>query len=139
VTLTILIIALTNNPTNARVFERADGLLAVSALLRESETTKVVKQAVLEFLYFYLLPEESEQQLLHVTDTMKKVRVSGSDKSSAGSRVSSSGDTSVTELDERCAIRTVREKRTMLGKYLSSVSGLSTEFQAMSIFEGAVD
>jgi hypothetical protein len=129
-------VALMNNPSNARVFERADGLLAASALLREPETTSAVKKTVLELLYFYLLPEE-QVPTPYSTGTTKRIRSSGSsNKSTIGSK--GSGDTSLAELDERSLVRTVRDKQKMLGKYLNNVAGLQQEFRSMDIFEGAV-
>jgi hypothetical protein len=56
-TLLVLVTALLDTPSNARVFERVDGLLAVTALFKEFETPRTVKLKVLEFLYFYLMDE----------------------------------------------------------------------------------
>ena len=98
---------------------------------------------MLEFLYFYLLPEEHSQDWHTDTNTMKKIHKpgsGGSDKSSsAGSKGSEWADASISELNERSVLRTVKEKQKMLGKYLSNVAGLKQEFKAMKVFEGAVE
>jgi Cell division control protein 14, SIN component len=132
---------LTDNPTNARVFERADGLLAASALLREAETTRAVKQTVLEFLYFYLLPEEHSEDWHNPPDTMRRIGRSGSGSSNGSSNSSKGsewGDISVSELNERSVLRTVKEKQKMLSKYLSNVGSLKQDFKTMKVFEGVV-
>lgn len=126
------------NPVNSRIFERADGLLAISVLLREPETTELVKNTVLEFLYLYLLPEEPEHRSQEDTGTTRIVR-SGLDKSTANSKSStgsrgSAEDTSISELDERIGLRSVKEKQHMLGKYFNNVNGLSQEFELMNVF-----
>ncbi|KAI9835049.1 MAG: hypothetical protein M1819_002601 [Sarea resinae] len=57
-TLLTLVSALLDTPANARTFESLDGLLTVTSLLKQrAETTREVKRKVLEFLYFYLMPE----------------------------------------------------------------------------------
>jgi hypothetical protein len=125
-TLVVLLIALLHNTPNTRVFESVDGLLAVSALLQDSETTPTVRTKVLEFLYLYLLPESSSAGT-YETDTMKKV------PSSVGG---SSGDFNMTEVDEFHEIRTRREKERLLGRYFNDVEGLVKEVRAKRVFEG---
>ena len=96
----------------------------------------------MEFLYFYLLPEEHSQDWNSGTNTMRKIRESGSGGSDRGSAAGSKGsewvDASISELNERSVLRTVKEKQKMLAKYLSNVGGLKQEFKAMKVFEGAV-
>jgi hypothetical protein len=75
-----------DNPTNTRIFEQADGLLAVSALYRETETTKAVKKSVMEFIYFYLLPEDTYDEWDGNTGTAKRIKGSGSGKSNDSAR-----------------------------------------------------
>jgi hypothetical protein len=150
-TLSTLILALVDNPTNARVFESVDGLLAVSALLRDSETSRSVKKSALELLYFYLLPEEMKPSIsqpgshgCYATDTVRLV--SGGEKyrkdngskgsnSSTGS-ASGSGDwTEISELNDQSIQRSQKEKQKMVAKYLDSAESLRTEFQSNGIFE----
>jgi hypothetical protein len=55
--LLVLVTALLATPQNTRTFEHMDGLLTVTSLFKDEETTKNVKVKLLEFLYFYLMPE----------------------------------------------------------------------------------
>jgi hypothetical protein len=50
-------VALIDTPTNTRTFEALDGLLAVTSLFRDRDTSRDVKVKLIEFLYFYLMPE----------------------------------------------------------------------------------
>ncbi|OIW23686.1 putative cell division control protein [Coniochaeta ligniaria NRRL 30616] len=56
-TLLTLVVALIDTPTNTRTFEALDGLLAVTSLFRDRDTSRDVKVKLIEFLYFYLMPE----------------------------------------------------------------------------------
>ncbi|KAF2665160.1 cell division control protein [Microthyrium microscopicum] len=128
-TLIVLVIALLDNPQNVRVFEAADGLLAVSALLQDPDTTRMVRSKVLEFLYFYLLPERDISPAgSYSTDTARKIPTTGS---------GSSADLSLTDFDERCILRTGREKQRLLGRHIESIGELMAEFEESRIFEGA--
>ena len=96
---------------------------------------------MLEFLYFYLLPEEHNEEWHsgRSTDTMRKIRGdSGRSGKSSEGKSSSWGDMTGGELDERNSLRTVREKQKMLGKYLSNAGGLAQEFKIVGVFETAV-
>lgn len=50
-------VALIDAPANTRTFETLDGLLAVTSLFRDRDTARDVKVKLIEFLYFYLMPE----------------------------------------------------------------------------------
>ena len=56
-TLLTLVVALIDTPANTRTFEALDGLLAVTSLFRDRDTSRDVKVKLIEFLYFYLMPE----------------------------------------------------------------------------------
>lgn len=56
-TLLTLVVALIDTPANTRTFEALDGLLAVTSLFRDRDTSREVKVKLIEFLYFYLMPE----------------------------------------------------------------------------------
>lgn len=49
--------ALLDAPANTRTFEALDGLLTVTSLFKSRTTAREVKLKLVEFLYFYLLPE----------------------------------------------------------------------------------
>ncbi|KAI5308605.1 hypothetical protein KEM55_005303, partial [Ascosphaera atra] len=56
-TVLTLVTALLGNPANTRTFEELDGLLTVTSLFKSRYTSKEVKLKIVEFLYFYLMPE----------------------------------------------------------------------------------
>ncbi|OJJ49931.1 hypothetical protein ASPZODRAFT_128509 [Penicilliopsis zonata CBS 506.65] len=56
-TLLVLVTALLDNPANTRTFEALDGLLTVTSLFKQRATSREVKLKLVEFLYFYLMPE----------------------------------------------------------------------------------
>jgi hypothetical protein len=51
------VVALLDTPQNMRVFEQLDGLLTITSLFKNGETSREVKFRLTEFLYFYLTPE----------------------------------------------------------------------------------
>lgn len=56
-TLLLLVVALVDCPRNTRTFEKLDGLLTVTTLFRNPDTSRDVKLKLVEFVYFYLMPE----------------------------------------------------------------------------------
>lgn len=56
-TITTLVVALLDTPLNTRTFENLEGLLAVTSAFKSRETTRDVRAKLVEFLYFYLMPE----------------------------------------------------------------------------------
>lgn len=55
-----IVAALVDRPANLRTFEDSRGLKSVSELFLRPQTSHKVKVKVLEFLYFYLIPEQSQ-------------------------------------------------------------------------------
>jgi Cell division control protein 14, SIN component len=137
-----LIIALTDNPVNARVFESVDGLLAVSSLLRDPDTSRTVKKAIYEFLYFYLLSEEpkfpSPGTARYQTGTVLRVggqrpRTTSTDSNSTTGSIEWSD---VSELDGHSLTKAPAEKQKLLAKYLDSADELANVFMMEQIFAG---
>ncbi|WVQ95880.1 hypothetical protein IAU59_002979 [Kwoniella sp. CBS 9459] len=56
----LLFCVLVDSPRNARTFEKLSGLEAVVRVLKGTGVTKEVRMKCIEFLYFYLLPEQNE-------------------------------------------------------------------------------
>jgi hypothetical protein len=56
-TIITLVVALLDTPQNMRVFEQLDGLLTITSLFKNGDTSREVKFRLTEFLYFYLTPE----------------------------------------------------------------------------------
>src|SRR5271167_508194 len=56
-TLLLLVSTLLSCPANTRTFESLDGLLVVTSLFKSRSTSREIKLKLVEFLYFYLMPE----------------------------------------------------------------------------------
>jgi hypothetical protein len=69
------VVALIDTPTNTRTFESLDGLLATTSLFRNRDTTREVKLKLMEFLYFYLMPETPS--IAKVTGGMSPSKLAG--------------------------------------------------------------
>ncbi|KAK9473140.1 cell division protein Cdc14 [Dipodascopsis tothii] len=100
-TINCLVCALVEEWDNVRTFEALDGLASVCSLFKRKDTEKDVKLKILEFLFFYLVPEPPRPP-----------------------------EGSVRSLSSvRARRRTTEEKQKMLGKYLSNVESIVHELQ----------
>jgi hypothetical protein len=61
--------SLLDTPQNTRTFESVDGLLVVTSLWKAKTTTREIKQKLIEFLYFYLMPETKASTSSSATNT----------------------------------------------------------------------
>jgi len=120
-----LVTSLLDQPQNARTFETIDGLLVVTSLFKARGTSREVKLKLVEFLYFYLMPETPAPKL--------SVSTSASNTAILGGR----GKEVIAAFDRRRetvngvepnmttgATRTTEEKQVLLGKHLSNVQDL---------------
>lgn len=106
-TVLVLVTSLLETPKNIRCFERVDGLLAVTSLFKSGSTGREVKMRIVEFFYFYLMPETP-------------VGAGGGNMSglqTPSKRLGSGGDPSGD-------MRTTDEKQALLGRYLNNVEDL---------------
>ena len=95
------------------MFEVLDGLATVSSLFKRRDTPREVKLKILEFLYFYLMPE-----------------------------IPATGPSPGTPLKDRSQIpkkepridRTTEEKQSMLGEYMSNVDSLVADLRESQPF-----
>ncbi|KAF2440011.1 cell division control protein 14 [Karstenula rhodostoma CBS 690.94] len=122
--LLVLVTALLATPQNTRIFEQMDGLLTVTALFKDEDTTQQVKVKLLEFLYFYLMPEvpvlasaRSPSELVGVFERRGST-VSGDEGGGAGDK----------------SIRSQQEKQYELSRYLNNVEGLVQDLQESAPF-----
>ncbi|KAH7370964.1 cell division control protein 14 [Pyrenochaeta sp. MPI-SDFR-AT-0127] len=122
--LLVLVTALLATPQNTRTFEHMDGLLTVTSLFKDEETTQSVKVKLLEFLYFYLMPEtpvaspqRSPSKLANAFDRRGST-ANGDDGGGASKK----------------NIRSQEEKQYMLGKYLNNVDALVEDLQESAPF-----
>ncbi|GES59229.1 cell division control protein 14 [Aspergillus terreus] len=133
-TLLTLVTALLDHPANTRTFEELDGLLTVTSLFKQRATSREVKLKLVEFLYFYLMPE-TPMTAVSAPNTglqrspsklggpvSKSVNVPGGPHGPRGSR-----DT-----------RTTDEKQTLLGRYLNNVEDLVEDLKETAPFGATV-
>lgn len=142
-TLLTLVTALLNAPANTRVFENLDGLLTITSLFKSRSTTREVKLKLVEFLYFYLMPE---------TPSLPSARRKGSGDSNysendavgvlnrspnklAGA-FGSDGRKRADSLDLSSNTRSCEEKQVMLGEYLGNVDDLVADLRESAPFGG---
>lgn len=130
--LLVLVTALLATPQNTRTFEHMDGLLTVTTLFKDEETTQGVKLKLLEFLYFYLMPEAPVPPA-SAPNTAMGLQRSPSKLANAFERRSStiSGDDGG---GARKNIRSQEEKQHMLAKYLNNVDALVQDLQETAPF-----
>ncbi|WQF88974.1 Putative Cell division protein Cdc14 [Colletotrichum destructivum] len=133
-TLLTLVTALIDTPTNTRTFEALDGLLTVTSLFKSRSTAREVKLKLVEFLYFYLMPEvapvpRASATALHQRSPSKlAASTTAADASHARNRAGSeSTDTLTTE-----------EKQELLGRHLSNVEDLVRDLRTCTPFGGVV-
>ncbi|KAG8526719.1 uncharacterized protein KY384_008148 [Bacidia gigantensis] len=107
-TVLVLVTALLEVPKNVRCFERVDGLLAITSLFKNGSTGREVKMRIVEFFYFYLMPE---------TPVGNAGAGNGLQRTPSKRLGSSVG---VREGDTK----TMEEKQAFLGKYLNNVEDL---------------
>jgi len=121
--LLVLVTSLLATPQNTRTFEHMDGLLTITGLFKDEDTTQGVKVKLLEFLYFYLMPE-----IPVVSPRRSPTKLANpSDRPSSASS-SENGRAS------KKNIRSQEEKQYLLGKYLSNVDALVQDLQETAPF-----
>ncbi|KAI0108324.1 cell division control 14, SIN component [Daldinia grandis] len=143
-TVVTLVTALVDAPRNTRTFEALDGLLTITSLFRNRCTSRDVKLKLVEFLYFYLMPEvpsipsaRAAQELgvppllqRSPSKLAKAFAFTGAAKGAAdGARPKSAGDAET---------RTQEEKQALLGRHLSSVQELVEDLRQNTPFGGVV-
>jgi len=121
-----LVTCLLDQPQNTRTFETIDGLLVVTSLFKSRSTSREVKLKLVEFLYFYLMPETPAPKISSSTSATNTAILGGRGKeliaafdrrretvNGADGARGTDGDT-----------RTTEEKQSLLGKYLANVQDL---------------
>ncbi|KAI0400251.1 putative cell division control protein [Xylaria palmicola] len=143
-TLLTLVTALVDAPRNTRTFEALDGLLAVTSLFRSRGTSRDVKLKLIEFLYFYLMPEtpsipsaSAGPDLLLLQRSPSKLAKAFSSSSSTASGGRVDGDGRPRSAGDG-ATRTQEEKQALLGRHLNSVEELVKDLRQNTLFNGAV-
>ncbi|CAI7573782.1 unnamed protein product [Penicillium glandicola] len=134
-TLLTLVTALLDCPSNTRTFEDLDGLLTVTSLFKQRATSREVKLKLVEFLYFYLMPETMTPTPMSPPPGLQR---SPSKLSSAQfSRSAHSAAASAASKTSRDT-RTTDEKQALLGRYLNNVEDLVEDLKETAPFGATV-
>jgi hypothetical protein len=132
-TLLTLVTALLDCPANTRTFEDLDGLLTVTSLFKQRATSREVKLKLVEFLYFYLMPETP---ILGRSASPPGLQRSPSKISSRP--MSQSSHTSAGPGKTIRDTRTTDEKQALLGRYLNNVEDLVEDLKETAPFGATV-
>jgi hypothetical protein len=135
-TLLTLVCALLDNPANTRTFEMLDGLLTVTSLFKLRATSREVKLKLVEFLYFYLMPETPTTASVSLPGTAVGLQRRES-KLGGGvgiSRTVAGGEGG----NGRGATKSTEEKQALLGKYLSNVKDLVEDLKETAPFGSTI-
>lgn len=141
-TLLTLVVALIDTPQNTRAFEALDGLLTVTSIFKSRSTSREVKLKLVEFLYFYLMPETPSIPRADARDSMPAMlqrspsklakAFGGANNSAAPGRKRRTSD------DEADFTRTTEDKQALLGRHLHNVDDLVRDLTAHTPFGGVV-
>ena len=136
-TIITLVCALIDTPQNTRTFEALDGLLTITSLFKSRETSREVKLKLVEFLYFYLMPETPTLPSASATNSVPAMlqrspsKLAGAfNRAETGARKRADSESEVT--------KTTEEKQSLLGRYLNSVDDLVADLRETTPFGGVV-
>lgn len=142
-TLLTLVTALLDCPANTRTFEHLDGLLTITSLFKRRGTSREVKLKLVEFLYFYLMPEAPTVPDVpepRVSTPNAALHRSPSKRVGAYSRGTAENERPVGSRDGAKARdnKSTEEKQALLGRYLSNVEDLVEDLKETAPFGGTV-
>ncbi|KAK8157315.1 cell division protein Cdc14 [Phyllosticta citrichinensis] len=137
-TLLVLVTALLSHPANTRTFEKAGGLQNITSLFKARGTPNALKLKIMEFLYFYLMPEAP-------AGDVRSSSGSSSNSSSTTANANAEGPRKTTSAEHRRrtsneaqplpgATRSTEEKQRLLGQYLSNVQDLVQDLRENAPF-----
>ncbi|KAM3078365.1 hypothetical protein ACMFMG_006248 [Clarireedia jacksonii] len=118
-TLLTLVCALIDTPKNTRTFETLDGLLTITSIFKSRETSREVKLKLVEFLYFYLMPE---------TPAIPNNALARAFNGNGREKERESGRARADSVGEAIT-KSTEEKQALLGRYLHSVEELVADLR----------
>lgn len=147
----LLVCCCAETPQNLRTFESVGGFESVSGLFVSNETAVEVKYKVLEFLYFYLIPETQEEPaaatmqssqtaIFHPLDAQRTVRASDSQghtrepASDVQTRPSPTNTVLDSKINQSNITKTSEEKQQLLGRYFKNVDRLVEDLKLYKPF-----
>ncbi|KAM3505912.1 hypothetical protein MY11210_007773 [Beauveria gryllotalpidicola] len=134
-TLLTLVVALIDMPGNTRVFEGLDGLLTVTSLFKSRSTSREVKLKLVEFLYFYLMPETPSIPRADRRDSLPDMLQRSPSK--LASAFGGGGDAAAAHKRGGGTLST-SEKQQLLSRHLSNVEDLVKDLRTCAPFGGVV-
>lgn len=138
-TLHTLVTALLSTPSNSRTFEALDGLLTVTSLFKSRSTSREVKLKLVEFLYFYLMPEVPSIASAHASDSIPALGVLQRNPSKLVGAFGAKGNgRGRADSEDFGDVKSTEEKQQLLGRYLSSVDDLVADLRESAPFGGVV-
>lgn len=135
-------VALISTPGNTRTFEALDGLLTVTSLFKSRSTTREVKLKLVEFLYFYLMPETPSIPRAGQRDSVPAMLQRSPSKLAgafaAGGSTARRRRAQTGVLGPQEDTLTTEEKQGLLGQYLGNVDDLVRDLRTCAPFGGVV-
>lgn len=132
--------ALIDTPQNTRTFENLDGLLTVTSLFRSRGTSRDVKLKLVEFLYFYLMPEVPSIPSAGARDSVPAMLQRSPSKLAKAFAFGEgrNGRPRSSDSSDGGATRSQEEKQALLGRHLNSVEELVKDLRQSTPFGGVV-
>ncbi|KAI0009825.1 putative cell division control protein [Xylariaceae sp. FL0662B] len=140
-TVVTLVTALLDAPQNTRTFENLDGLLTITSLFRNRSTSRDVKLKLVEFLYFYLMPETPSIPSALARDSVPGLLQRSPSKLAKAFSFTgggTKGESGRSRSDSDPQTRTQEEKQALLGRHLHSVQELVEDLRQSTPFGGIV-
>ncbi|KIW99470.1 uncharacterized protein Z518_11209 [Rhinocladiella mackenziei CBS 650.93] len=125
-TIMALVTSLLDQPQNTRTFETIDGLLVVTSLFKSRSTAREVKLKLVEFLYFYLMPESPAPKMSISTSATNTAILGGRGKEliAAFDRRRETVNGPEGGKNPPGDKKTTEEKQNLLSKHLNNVQDL---------------
>jgi hypothetical protein len=125
-------VVLLDTPANTRTFEALDGLLTVTSLFKSRSTPRDVKAKLVEFLYFYLLPESPSIPSAGARDSVPAMLQRSPSKLAGafGREMKGKGEPAAE------VTRSPIEKQALVSRHLSSVEDLVEDLRDSAPFGG---
>lgn len=137
-TLLALVCALLDQPANTRTFENLDGLLTITSLFKQRSTSREVKLKLVEFLYFYLMPETVVTSPTTTSATTTTTNMLQRSPSKCAAARNSPNDGGPRSPEKTKTTKTTEEKQALLGRYMSNVDALVEDLRESSPFGARV-
>lgn len=130
--------ALLDAPDNLRTLESVDGLLAITSLFKARSTSRQLKLKLMEFLYFYLMPETASIPRAEQRDSIPGI-LQRSPSKLAKAFGPGGGGVEGTPRRSRsdsigAVVLTTEEKQALLSRYLSNVDDLVRDLRGCTPF-----